>query len=116
MAATAPVPCWPPRALSGPRRAEGLIVASRISQFRRKIALGDYELTGHAKDEMEQDGFTIQDIKAAIYSGVVIATQRHGRGPRKFLVCGRAMDRRILTVVCRLTLSRRLRIITVFKS
>lgn len=90
-------------------------MASRIADFRRKVALGNYELTGHAKDEMEQDGFTIQDIKAALYSGSIVTTQRHGRGPRKYVVRGRSVDRRSLTLVCRLTGLGRLRVITVFE-
>lgn len=55
-------------------------MTSRINGFRRKVAFGHYELTGHAKNEMEQDGFTIRDVKSAIYSGRIVGTQRHGRG------------------------------------
>ena len=89
-------------------------VASRIGDLRRKIALGDYELTGHAKDEMEQDGFTVLDVKAAIYTGRIVSVQRHGRGRHKMVVAGKAEDNRSLRVVCRLTSSGRLRIITLF--
>jgi len=89
-------------------------VASRIGDLRRKVALGHYELTGHAKDEMEQDGFTIQDVKSAVYSGRIVGTQCHGRGPRKLVVAGRADDGRPLRLICRLTASGRLRLITVF--
>lgn len=89
-------------------------MSSRIATFRRKVALGQYELTGHAKDEMEQDGFTIRDVKVAIYDGTILMTQRHGPGSRKYLVRGRAQDGRELDVVCRLTELRRLRVITVF--
>ena len=90
-------------------------MASRMVDFRRKVALGHYELTGHAKDEMEQDGFTIRDIKTAVYSGRIVATQRQGRGRRKYRVRGRSEDQRDLTLVCRLTESGRLRVITVFE-
>jgi uncharacterized DUF497 family protein len=89
-------------------------VSSRIGQFRRKVALGQYELTGHAKEEMEQEGFSIQDVKSAVYAGRIVMTQRHGREPRKFVLRGKAVDGRGLSLVCRLTASRRLRIITVF--
>lgn len=91
-------------------------MASRIADFRRKVALGQYELTGHAKDEMEQDSFTIEDIKAGIYSGSIVATQRHGRQARKYVVKGRSTDRRNITLVCRITSIGRLRVVTVFKS
>ena len=71
-------------------------------------------MTGHAKDEMEQKSFTISDVKAAVYDGKILMIQRHGPGPRKYVVRGRAQDGRELDVVCRLTGLRRLRIITVF--
>jgi hypothetical protein len=90
-------------------------MASRIGVFRRKVALGHYELTGHAKDEMEQDQFTIQDIKAGIYSGRVVVTQQHGRGNRKFVVHGVSSDGRGIAMICRLTQSGILRVITVFE-
>ena len=89
-------------------------MASRIGDFRRKVALGQYELTGHAKDEMEQDGFTIADVKIAVLSGRIIMTQRHARQRRKFVIAGKALDGRELRLVCRLTETGRLRIITVF--
>ncbi|MBI4582096.1 MAG: DUF4258 domain-containing protein [Planctomycetes bacterium] len=87
---------------------------SRMGVFRRKVALGRYELTGHAKDEMEQDGFSIGDVKSAVYSSRIVGVQHHGRGPRKYVVAGKAEDRRPLRLVCRLTATGQLRIITVF--
>ena len=86
----------------------------RISDLRRKISLGHYELTAHAKDEMEQDGFTIRDVKSAVYSGIIAKRQRHGHGRRKYVVRGHGEDRRVLMIVCRLTDSGRLRMITIF--
>ena len=55
-------------------------------------------------------------VKAAVYSGTIVARQRHGRGRQKYLVRGRGADQRTLTVVCRLTASDLLRVITVFAS
>ena len=89
-------------------------MASRIHIYRRKVALGHYELTDHAKREMEQDRFTIADVRAAIYNGRIVWTQRHGVGRRKDVVQGKATDSRPMRLVCRLTQLRRLRIITVF--
>jgi len=89
-------------------------MGSVIGQLRRKIAFGDYELTGHAKDEMEQDGLTIQDVKTALYNGKIAARQRHGVGRRKLVVSGRARDGRGVRIVCRFTESGRVRVITVF--
>jgi hypothetical protein len=88
---------------------------ARIGDFRRKIALGLYELSGHAKEEMENDGFTIVDCKSAVYSGKVVATQRHGPGRTKQVIEGQALDGRSLHLICRLTESGKLRIITIFE-
>jgi len=87
---------------------------SRIGQLRRKVAVGEYELTAHAKTEMEDDGLGIEDVKSAIYGGRIVATQHHGRGVRKYVVEGTGIDGRPLRLVCRLTELRRLRVVTVF--
>lgn len=89
-------------------------MASLIGQYRRKVALGLLELTQHAKDEMEADGFGVADVKSAIYTGRVTRRQRHDAGVRKCVVRGRARDGRTLCVVVRLTELGRLRAITVF--
>lgn len=89
-------------------------MGSRIGEFRRKVALGLYELTGHAKDEMEQDAFTIRDVKSAIYGGRIVRSQRHGRELRKHLLSGPAENKRKMRLVVRLTGTGKLRIITVF--
>ncbi len=89
-------------------------MGSSIAAIRRKIAFGHYELTSHAKEEMEADGFSVLDVKSAVYSGRIVATQRHARGRRKFVVTGRAGDGRSLSLVCRMTQSGRVRVITVF--
>ena len=65
---------------------------------------------------MEQEGFTILDVKSAIHTGRILVTQRHGGRPRKFVVRGKATDGRRLHLVCRLTSLRRLRVITVFSA
>ena len=89
-------------------------MGSPISNLRRKIALGQYELTGHAKEELEQDGFSIEDLKAGIYSGRIVASQRHGGARRKHAVKGKATDGRAITAICRITAVGSLRVITVF--
>ena len=89
-------------------------MGSKTAALRRKVAFGQYELTAHAKEEMEADGFSVLDVKSAIYSGRIAVTQQRARGRRKFVVAGRACDGRSLSVVCRLAQSGRVRVITVF--
>jgi len=89
-------------------------MSSKMNQFRRKVALGQYELTGHALEEMLQDGFCVGDLKQAIYSGRIFSStiQRHRR---KYTILGHTADGRRLKLACRLTRQGRLRIITVYE-
>jgi hypothetical protein len=89
-------------------------VASRIITLRRKLATGQYELTHHAKEEMEQDRFVLEDVKQAIYSGRISRTQQDKRG-KKHTIAGIATNGRGIRVVCRMTSLGRLRIITVYE-
>ena len=91
-------------------------MASRMMQFRSKVTLGHYELTAHAKDEMEQDGFAISDVKLAVYNGRILKRQRRRGAPVKYVVQGKATDGRRLRLVCRMTVLKRLRVITVFEA
>ena len=89
-------------------------MGSRIAAVRRKLATGQYEFTHHAKEEMEQDRFVLEDVKQAIYGGRVARTQRDRRG-NKYTIAGIATDGRGIRVVCRMTSLGRLRIITVYQ-
>ncbi|MFH1108524.1 MAG: hypothetical protein V1790_04900 [Planctomycetota bacterium] len=44
-------------------------MGSKIGEFRRKVAFGAYELTGHAKDEMEEDGRRLRLVCRLLESG-----------------------------------------------
>ncbi|MDZ7304591.1 MAG: DUF4258 domain-containing protein [candidate division KSB1 bacterium] len=88
---------------------------AKISDLRRKIALGLYELTSHAKLEMQDDGFSIEDVKHGIYSGRIVERQRDPFTSTKYCVRGKAADGRKIQLVCRLTELGYLRIITVFE-
>lgn len=89
-------------------------MASRTIALRRKLSTGQYELTQHAKEEMEQDGFVLEDVKRVIYSGRIARTQRDRRGNR-YTIAGTAADGRGIRVVCRVTSLGRLRVITVYE-
>jgi uncharacterized DUF497 family protein len=89
-------------------------MGSFIAKIRRKASRGEYELTGHAKRELESEGYSFADVRAALQSGRIVSTQRHGAGPRKRVIAGRAVDGRELFLVCRLTSVGTVRIITAF--
>lgn len=88
---------------------------AKIDDLRRKVALGLYELTSHAKMEMQADNFSLKDVKQGIYSGRIIERQRDPATSTKCCVSGKATDGRKLRSICRLTALGYLRIITVFE-
>jgi hypothetical protein len=88
---------------------------AKIDDLRRKVALGLYELTSHAKLEMQADDFSLTDVKRGLYSGRIIERQRDPATSTKYCVSGKATDGRKIRIVCRLTTLGYLRIITVFE-
>ncbi len=88
---------------------------AKISDLGRKIALGLYELSSHAKIEMQADNFSVEDVKQGVYSGRIIKRQRDTLTSTKYHVSGKSTDGREIGIVCRITDLGYLRIITVFE-
>lgn len=87
----------------------------RLNVLKQKISLGQYELSSHAKMELEDEGWSVLDVKRGIYSGKIIRKQRDFPGRIKYVVRGKALDNRMICIACRLTPLKRLRILTVFE-
>jgi len=88
---------------------------AKINDLGRKVALGLYELSSHAKTEMQADDFSIEDVRQGIYSGRIVERQRDPLTSTKYCVSGKATDGRRIGIVCRITELGYLRIITVFE-
>jgi hypothetical protein len=85
---------------------------SRIGQIQRLVRDGLYYLTQHADEEAAMDGFDIYDAEQAILTGKIRKTwPKQG----KFEVVGSALDRRRMGVVCRITGTGKVRVITVYE-
>ena len=73
---------------------------------------GLYYLTQHADDEAADEGFDIYDVEYGILTGRVRRTwPREG----KYEVVGVALDGRPIGAVCRITLTNKIRVITVYE-
>lgn len=85
---------------------------SKIGQIQALVRNGLYYLTEHADDEAIDDDFDIHDIEYALLHGKIRRTW-----PResKYEVVGKALDGRPLGVVCRITNTRKVRVITVYE-
>lgn len=85
---------------------------SIIDQIQALVRNGLYYLTEHALDEAANDGFDIYDVEHGILTGRIRRTwPREG----KYEVVGRALDGRPIGVVCRITSTRKVRVITVYE-
>jgi hypothetical protein len=87
---------------------------SILARIKAAVREGRYEVTEHAVEEAEADGFGPSDVCNAIMEGKLLKRYTHDpRGPR-CRIRGPALDGRLMYVVCRFTEWQESRIITCF--
>lgn len=85
---------------------------SKIKQIQKLVRNGLYYLTEHADTEAMVDNFDIYDVEYGILTGKIRRTwPREG----KYEVIGSALDGRRIGVVCRITQTGKVRVITVYE-
>lgn len=84
---------------------------SKIKQLQALVRNGLYYLTEHADEEAAADGFDIYDVEYGILSGRI---RRTWAKEGKYEVVGATLDGRAIGIVCRLTKSGKVRVITVY--
>ena len=85
---------------------------STIKQIQALARNGLYYLTEHAYVEAGEDGFDIYDVEQGIFTGRI---RRRWKRERKYELVGSALDGRPIGIVCRITLSGKVRVITVYE-
>jgi len=85
---------------------------SRISQIQAIVRSGLYYVTEHADDEAAADGFDVYDVERGILAGKI---RRAWRNEGKYEVVGPALDGRRIGIVCRITRTGKVRVITVYE-
>jgi hypothetical protein len=85
---------------------------SDIRQIQELVRNGLYYLTEHAVEEAADDGLDVYDVEYAVLSGVVRKTWPQ---EDKQEVIGHALDGRTIGIVCRITPTSKVRIITVYE-
>jgi hypothetical protein len=85
-----------------------------ITRIRQKITDRAYLLSGHAEDEMHEDGLTRVDVEHAILHGEI--EKRFKTDPRgtRYRVAGPARDGHNVRVICRFRGAGDLIIVTVY--
>ncbi len=82
-----------------------------IRQIQALVRNGLYYLTEHADEEAIADGFDIYDVEYGILTGKV---RRTWPQEGKYEMIGSALDGRPVGIVCRITTTGKVRIITVY--
>jgi hypothetical protein len=87
-----------------------------LRRIQEHIRQGEYVVTDHARDEMDEDGFTLYDLEQGILSGTIVERQRD-RVTReaKYRMRGTAADGGEIEIIAKLSFTGRLVIITVYK-
>lgn len=88
-----------------------------LQQIQAFVRQGDYVLSIHVENELENDNFTEQDLEAAILNGAIVRRERDAIGRPKYIIEGRALDGRGLTAVAQPFSTRQLVVIvTVYET
>lgn len=70
-----------------------------LQQVQTLIRQGEYILSVHVENELENDNFTDRDLEAAILNGQIVRRERDPIGRSKYVIEGTALDGRGLTAV-----------------
>lgn len=70
-----------------------------LQQVQALVKQGEYVLSVHVENELEDDDFTDQDLEAAILNGVIVRRERDKIGRPKSVIEGTALDGRGSTAV-----------------
>lgn len=85
---------------------------STIGRIQALVRNGLYYLTEHADDKAMADGFDVYDVERGILGGRIRRTwPREG----KYEIVGPALDGRFIGIVCRITATEKVRVITVYE-
>ena len=84
----------------------------KLKQIQSLVRNGLYYFTEHAYDEAEMDGFGIYDIEQGILTEKI---RRSWAKQGKYEVIGWSSEGRQIVAVCRITLTGKVRVITVYE-
>jgi hypothetical protein len=87
-----------------------------LRRIQEHIRQGEYLLTDHARDEMDEDDFTLYDLEQGILSGTIVERQRDRvTQEAKYRIQGTAIDSREMEIIVKFSFTGRLVIITVYE-
>lgn len=64
-----------------------------LTKIRARVRSGEYVMTLHAEEEMDDAGFSIFDVENALLTGTIVGRQTDRQSKaRKYLIEGRTAD------------------------
>jgi|GEM_PF-449757 len=97
------------------RRADRIMFEQVLWDIRSKVRVGDYVVTIHADEEMDDDQLAIGDVEACILGGNVVERQRDRvTGESKYRVRGMSLDGLMMETIVKLGATGKVVIITVY--
>lgn len=85
---------------------------STIKQIQALVRNGLYYLTEYAYVEADEDNLDIYDVEQGVLTGKI---RRRWKREGKYEIVGSAIDGRPIGIVCRVTISGKVRVITVYE-
>ncbi len=87
-----------------------------LRRLRAKIEAGDYVVTVHADDEMNDDGLSVFDLESVVLGGTIVERQRDRETrEQKYVIHGEGTDGSPVGVVTKFGVTGRAVIVTVFR-
>jgi hypothetical protein len=87
-----------------------------LMQMRERIRTRKYVMTLHAEEEMDDDNLSIFDVERGILTGSIVERQKdHDTAEWKYLIEGQTLKGDLVVVVAKLSITRKLIIITVYR-
>ena len=65
---------------------------SSVERIRQKVRLGQYDMSGHAMEEMAEDGLDVLDVENAVFKGALVRTEKDDPRGTKYVLRGLALD------------------------
>jgi len=86
-----------------------------LRRIRTKIAAGEYVVTTHAEEEMDDDELSVFDVEHAVLGGMIVERQRDEKtDEHKYRVEGPTIDGKDMSVVLKIGPAGKVVFITVF--
>lgn len=87
-----------------------------LLKMREKIRSREYIVTYHARKEMNNDNYTIFDVERGILTGEILERQKdRSTAEWKYRINGKTISDKDIEIICKLSLTGKLAIITVYQ-